>query len=157
MNIDRKMIALNESELATVSGAKMSGPSFKGKLTAVVNSPVSVTGVNVTEIGAGSRLPWQRGRGARAGQLEQRLDRLADRLARAIGGDQGSAAGSGRALVVVCADRSPERLAGASCHEAPSYLRLRHSGRRVGSRFALAPLGGPAVSFALSNRLSGVD
>ena len=48
--MDRKMIALNESELATVSGAKKSGPSFKGKLTAVVNSPITVTGVNVAEI-----------------------------------------------------------------------------------------------------------
>ena len=48
--MDRKMIALDESELATVSGAKMSFPTFKGKLTAVVNSPITVTGVNVATI-----------------------------------------------------------------------------------------------------------
>ena len=45
-----EMIALDESELATVSGAKMSFPSFQGKLTAVLNSPISVTGVNIAEI-----------------------------------------------------------------------------------------------------------
>ena len=47
--MDRKMMTLNESELATVSGAKKS-PSFSGKLTLVNASPITVTGANVAEI-----------------------------------------------------------------------------------------------------------